>query len=117
MTRWKIKPAARLQRVSRLKYNLIMKFDISHIAKLANLTLTDEEKKKLEKQLEETVEYVNRLEEVDTKDVEPTSQVTGLENVTREDEIKPSLTQAEALQNAKSTHKGFFKVKGILNAE
>jgi aspartyl-tRNA(Asn)/glutamyl-tRNA(Gln) amidotransferase subunit C len=94
-----------------------MKFDISHVALLANLTLSDEEKTKLEKQLEETVEYVKRLEEVDTANVEPTSQVTGLENVTREDEVRASLSQAEALQNAKSTHKGFFKVKGILSSE
>jgi aspartyl-tRNA(Asn)/glutamyl-tRNA(Gln) amidotransferase subunit C len=94
-----------------------MKFDISRVAKLANLTLSEEEKEKLEKQLEETVTYVNRLEEVDTKNVEPTSQVTGLENITREDEIKPSLTQDEALQNSKSTQNGFFKVKGILSNE
>lgn len=94
-----------------------MKFDITHVAKLANLPLTDDEKKKLETQLEETVQYVEGLEKVDTKEVEPTSQVTGLENITRDDEIKPSLTQEEALQNAKSTYNGFFKVKGILNNE
>lgn len=94
-----------------------MKFDISHVAKLANLPLTDEEKKKFEKQLEETITYVESLEKVDTKGVEPTSQVTGLENVIREDVVKPSLSQEEALKNAKQTHNGFFKVKGILNVE
>ena len=94
-----------------------MKFDISHVAKLANLPLSDEEKKKFSKQLEETIEYIESLNEVDTKDVEPTSQVTGLENVTRQDTVKPSLTQEEALSNAKSTHNGFFKVKGILQDE
>ncbi len=94
-----------------------MKFDVNHVAKLANLTLSDDEKKKFEAQLEETVEYIKGLDEVDTNGVEPTSQVTGLENVTREDEIKPSLTQAQALSNAKSTYNGFFKVKGILNNE
>ncbi len=94
-----------------------MKFDITHVARLANLTLSEEEKKKFEKQLEETAVYVEELSEVDTHDIEPTSQVTGLENVTREDEVKPSLTQEQALSNAKSTHNGFFKVKGILNAE
>lgn len=92
-----------------------MKFDISHVAKLANLPLTDEEKKKFATQLEETITYVESLEKVDTKGVEPTSQVTGLENVTREDIVKPSLTQEQALSNAKSTYNGFFKVKGILN--
>ncbi|MEK9176264.1 MAG: Asp-tRNA(Asn)/Glu-tRNA(Gln) amidotransferase subunit GatC [Patescibacteria group bacterium] len=91
-----------------------MKFDISYVAKLANLPLTDEEKKKFAAQLEETITYVESLEKVDTKGVEPTSQVTGLENVTREDKVRPSLSQEEALKNAKFTHNGFFKVKGIL---
>lgn len=94
-----------------------MKFDIKHVAKLANLSLTSEEEEKFGKQLEETVEYIEGLDEVKTDGVEPTSQVTGLENVTREDEIKPSLTQEQALSNASSTHNGFFKVKGILNNE
>lgn len=94
-----------------------MKFDISHVAKLANLPLTDEEKKRFGKQLEETIEYIENLNEVDTKGVEPVSQVTGLENVTREDIVKPSLSQEEALKNAGSTHNGFFKVRGILGNE
>lgn len=94
-----------------------MKFDISHVAKLANLPLTDEEKKKFGKQLEETIEYIKNLNEVDTKGIEPTSQVTGLENVTREDIVKPSFSQEEALKNAGSTQNGFFKVKGILGNE
>lgn len=90
-----------------------MKIDISHIAKLANLQISSNEKVKLEKQLDETVEYVEELNEVNTKDVEPTSQVTGLENVTRKDETKPSLSQNQALSNAKSKHNGFFKVDAI----
>ena len=92
-----------------------MKIDVAHVAKLANLPLSEAEKKKFEKQLGETLEYVSQLNEIDTKGVEPTSQVTGLENVTREDEVKPSLTQEEVLKNAKSTHNGFFKVPAILD--
>lgn len=94
-----------------------MKIDVSHVAKLANLPLSEEEKKKFEKELSETLDYVNQLEKIDTKDVEPTSQVTGLENVTRDDEAKPSLPQKEVLKNAKATHNGFFKVKAILDNE
>ncbi|KKQ75324.1 MAG: Aspartyl/glutamyl-tRNA(Asn/Gln) amidotransferase subunit C [Candidatus Woesebacteria bacterium GW2011_GWB1_38_5b] len=94
-----------------------MKFDVTHVAKLANLTLSSGEKKKFEKQLQETVEYIEELDEIDVKDIEPTSQVTGLENVLREDEVKPSLSQEDALKNAKSTYNGFFKVKGILDSE
>ncbi|HSX40435.1 MAG TPA: Asp-tRNA(Asn)/Glu-tRNA(Gln) amidotransferase subunit GatC [Candidatus Saccharimonadales bacterium] len=92
-----------------------MKIDVSHVAKLANLPLSKEEKDKFEKQLDETLEYVNQLEEIDTKNVEPTSQVTGLENVTREDIAAPSLPQEQALKNSKSTYNGFFKVKAILD--
>lgn len=91
-----------------------MKIDVSHVAKLANLPLSDEEKKKFEKQLEETLSYIENLKEVDTQDVKPTFQVTGLENIEREDEAAPSLSQEDALKNAKSTYNGLFKVKAIL---
>jgi len=94
-----------------------MKFDINHVSKLANLSLSDTEKEKLQTQLIETAEYVKELDEVNTEGIEPISQVTGLENILREDSIKPSLTQEEALKNTKSAHKGFFKVKGILDSE
>lgn len=91
-----------------------MKFDVTKIATLASLPLSPTEKTKLEQQLEETTQYVEELSEIKTDGLEPTSQVTGLENVVREDEIKPSLTQEEALKNAKATQNGFFKVKGVL---
>lgn len=91
-----------------------MKIDVFHVAKLANLPLTDEEKEKFEKQLSETLSYIEILKEIKTDKIPPTSHVTGLENVTRKDEPAPSLSQDEALQNAKSTHNGFFKVKAIL---
>jgi aspartyl-tRNA(Asn)/glutamyl-tRNA(Gln) amidotransferase subunit C len=94
-----------------------MKLDVAHIAKLANLPITDEEQKKLEKQLEETLSYIENLEEVDTKNVQPTAHVTGLENVTREDIAGESLDQKQALSNAKSTHEGFFQVNAILDNE
>ena len=100
-----------------------MKINVPHVAKLANLPLEPHEERKFEKQLSEIVTYVEKLKEVDTKSVEATSQVTGLENITREDEAKLSLTQDEALSNillrqsseeqAKSQHNGLFKVKAI----
>lgn len=95
-----------------------MKIDVSHVAKLANLTLSDEEKVKFEKQLSETLSYVEKLKEVDTAGIEETSQVTGLENITREDETTDcTLSQEETLSGTKSTQNGFFKVKGILPNE
>ena len=92
-----------------------MKLDVKHIAKLANLPINGDEEKKLEKQLSETLTYIEILQEVDTKNVEPTAHVTGLENVTREDTPYPSLTQEQALMNTKKQHEGFFKVEAILD--
>lgn len=94
-----------------------MKINVSHIAKLANLPLSDEETKKFDKQLSEVLQYIEKLNELDTKNVEPTSQVTGLENVLRSDETASSLTQEQALSNAPKQYNGFFEVKGILEAE
>ena len=91
--------------------------DIDQVAKLANLTLSPAEKKIFEKQLSEVIEYINKLNEVDTQNVEPIGQITGLENVTREDIPAPSLSQAEALKNAPRTHNGFFEVNAILEEE
>lgn len=94
-----------------------MKLDINRVATLANIPLTDAEKKKLESQLKETLKYVEVLEEVDTKKVEPTSQVTGLENVTREDKSQASLSQEAALSNTQKTYDGYIMVPGILDNE
>lgn len=91
-----------------------MKINVSHVAKLANLPISPAEKEKFEKQLDETIEYIKGLDEVDTKKIEPTSQVIGLENITRDDVSKPSLTQEEVLSNTNSKHNGFFKVDQVL---
>lgn len=87
--------------------------DVKHIAKLAHLKLTDQEMTKFQKQLASILDFVSALSAVDTKDVIPTSQVTGLENVFREDEVKKSLSQSEALVNAKRKHNGYFAVDAI----
>lgn len=94
-----------------------MKIDVAHVAKLAKLPLKPKEKEKFENQLSKILSYIEKLNEVDTKNVEPTSQVTGLENITREDETLSSLTQEEVLSNTKSQHNGLFKVKAILDNE
>lgn len=91
-----------------------MKIDVSHVAKLANLPLEPGEEQKFDKQLSDILAYVEKLKEVNTRNVEATSQVTGLENVTREDQTSSSLSQEETLSNTKSVHNGLFKVKAIL---
>ena len=94
-----------------------MKIDVVYIAKLANLTLESNEIKKFEAQLGSTLDYIQQLNEVDTKNIEITSQVTGLENITREDIASDSLSQEQALSNTDEKYNGLFKVKGILDNE
>ena len=89
--------------------------EVKHVAKLANLILTDEEVEKLGGQLSETLKFIEELNEVDTQNVEETHSVTGLSNITRLDETETSLSQNQALQNAKSSENGQFKVKAIFN--
>ncbi len=91
-----------------------MKINVYHVAELANLPLKKNEIEKFDRQLSDILSYVEKLRKVDTKNVETTSQVTGLENVTREDETSPSLSQEDALSNTKSQHNGLFKVPAIL---
>ena len=91
-----------------------MKIYVSHIAKLANLTLKKEEEIKYQKQLLQILAYIENLTKVDTEDVKETSQTTGLENVTSKDVTLPSMSQEEALFNTQNKHNGLFKVKAIL---
>ncbi len=90
--------------------------DVKHIAKLANLPLTAEELKKFQKQLSSVVDYIDELQEVDTTNVEPTSQTTGLENVFRDDvvDVTRILTQEEALSGTEKTNNGYFVVDMVL---
>lgn len=90
--------------------------DVKHVAKLAKLNLTSEEISKYLKQLSSVIDFVGQLGEVDTHNVEPTSQTTGLENVFRNDEIKNKdvLTKEKALSGKDDTYNGYFKVGKIL---
>lgn len=94
-----------------------MKIDVKHVAKLANLAISDSQIKKFEKQLSSILDHINKLQKVNTEKVAEASQITGLENVTREDiaNSERTLTQDEALSNTKSSQNGLFKVKGVLN--
>lgn len=95
-----------------------MKIDVKKVAKLANLSLTPQEEQKFEKQLSEILSYVEKLNEVDVNGVEPTSQITGLANVSKNDDFSnDSLSQDSALSGTKNQHNGFFKVKAILDSE
>lgn len=92
-----------------------MKIDDKYVAKLANLPLTVEEEEKYAEQLSKILDYFEQLKQVDTANVEPTFNVTGLSNVMREDETTASLSQDEALQNASKKENGFFVTKGVFD--
>jgi len=97
----------------------LTKSDIEHVAKLANLNLTSEETKKYTSQLGAIVDFVGELSEVDTSNLEPTSQTTGLEDVYRVDETNKEngLKVEEALSGTDKTYNNAFKVSAILNKE
>ncbi len=94
-----------------------MKLNVPHIAKLANLPISSDEESVLETQLTETLTYVEMLQEIDTKNVKPTAQVTGLENVWREDVVDSTRTfsQEQALANASHVHDGYFVVPQLIS--
>jgi aspartyl-tRNA(Asn)/glutamyl-tRNA(Gln) amidotransferase subunit C len=88
--------------------------DVEHIAKLAKLEFTDEEKEKFTHQLNQILEYVEQMNKLDTSNVEPLSQVIELSNVFRADEVKQSISTEEALKNAPSKTEQFFKVPKVI---
>ncbi|GAB4546947.1 MAG: Asp-tRNA(Asn)/Glu-tRNA(Gln) amidotransferase subunit GatC [Thermodesulfovibrionia bacterium] len=88
--------------------------DIEHIALLARLGLTDEEKEVFGRQLGSIIGYIGKLNQLNTSDVEPTSHVIEMRNVFREDRIEASLDMDEAMENAPSKKGGFYKVPRII---
>jgi aspartyl-tRNA(Asn)/glutamyl-tRNA(Gln) amidotransferase subunit C len=95
------------------------KISVKHIAKLANIPITDQEEQALTKAFEETLAVVEELQTIDVTNVQPTYQVTGLENVLREDIVdeKKMFTQEQALANAKETHDGYFVVPQVISQD
>jgi len=98
---------------------MLSKQQVQHIAKLANLSLTEREIRKFQKQLGDVLDYIGILNELDTENVKPTSQVAGLENVFREDKAEENkhLSQNQALSGVKSKYQGYFKTKGIFEEQ
>ena len=91
-----------------------MEFNIDRVAELARLNLKLEEKKKLEEDLGAILDYVKKLDKLDTSKVEPTSHVLNMENVFRADEVKPSSAAEKALEHAPQTEGSFFKVPKVV---
>ena len=92
----------------------ISKQEVEHVAKLARLELAEGEKDKLIDQLSNILTYVETLNGLDTKGVEPTSHVLDIKNVMRDDVSLPGLSQEQALANAPEKAAGHFKVPKII---
>lgn len=89
--------------------------EVEHIADLARLELSEEEKNRYREQLSAILEYAARLQELDTSDIPPTSSVLPERTMLRPDEPQPGLSRAELLQNAPETAGGQFRVPPVLD--
>ncbi len=97
------------------KKEIISREKIEHLARLALIDLSEEEKVNISKQLNNILDYFQKLNELDTSNIKPTRHVIdGLKNVFREDIPGKSLTQEEALKNAREKQDGFFKAPRII---
>lgn len=88
--------------------------EVEHIAHLARLELSAEEKNRFREQLSDILEYAARLQKVDTSGIPPTSSVLPPHSVLRPDEPQPALPAADVLQNAPQSEKDQFRVPPVL---
>lgn len=89
--------------------------DAKHIAELARLEFSGEELESFTHQLNQILEYVEKLNELDTENVEPLSHPVEGNNAFREDELKPSINREEALKNAPDRDEEFFRVPKVID--
>jgi aspartyl-tRNA(Asn)/glutamyl-tRNA(Gln) amidotransferase subunit C len=92
----------------------ISREDVEHVAHLARLHLTDDEVDRMQTQLSNILEAIETLRDVDTSHVGPTASVIQLENVMRDDEVRPGLTREAALANAPLRDDPFLRVPTVL---
>ncbi len=88
--------------------------EVRHVAELAMLGLTEEEKGLFSEQLSAILDYAERLQELDTEDVPPTAHSIPLQNVMRDDEVTSSYPREDILANAPQSEQGSFKVQAVL---
>jgi len=93
---------------------MITKEEVQHIAKLAQLGLTEKEIEKMRKELSKILDYIEKLKEVDISKIEPTSHSIKLENVMRIDQSEKPPKSKKLLELAPETKKGYLKTKSIL---
>lgn len=91
-----------------------VQIDVEYVAHLARLALEPEEQRKLGAQLGQILEYIEQLQKADVSQVEPTAHAVPLVNVTRPDEVRPSMPHEEAMKNAPAELNGLFRVPTIV---
>lgn len=87
---------------------------VEHVALLARLRLTEDERARFTTQLNSILEHFEQLQQIDTADVEPMSHAVPMSNVLREDVVKPSLAPEEALRNAPDSEGDCFRVPRVI---
>ena len=97
-----------------MKERALSEEEVQHIALLAHIKLSEEEKQLFTVQLNTILGYFRVIDEANTEGVKPTLHILDLANVSREDEVEPSLSQEAALANAPNTEKGCFKAPKIV---
>jgi len=88
--------------------------EVEHVAHLARLNLSEQELEKMTAQLDTILSYVDKLEELDTHGIKPTTHAFSISNAFRADEILPSLTQEESLENCPVKNDELFIVPKII---
>jgi len=92
---------------------MITKKEVEHIAQLAELKLTDEELDKFSEQLSDVIRSFEKLDELDTENIEPTAYTVPMKNILRKDEVKDSMDREKVLANAPDKKDGHFRVPEI----
>ncbi|MBN1300550.1 MAG: Asp-tRNA(Asn)/Glu-tRNA(Gln) amidotransferase subunit GatC [Melioribacteraceae bacterium] len=95
----------------------VTKKDVEYIAKLARLELTEKETENYTDQLNQILDYMEKLNELDTSNIEPLSHPVENFNVFREDIIQPSVSREDALKNAPDANEEFFKVPKVIKTD
>lgn len=89
--------------------------EVDHVAMLARLGLEPDERERMREQLSSILEHISLLQEIDTETIPPTAQVIALDNVMRDDEVRPSLSVEDVLRNAPRSEDNMFKVRAVLD--
>jgi aspartyl-tRNA(Asn)/glutamyl-tRNA(Gln) amidotransferase subunit C len=88
--------------------------DIIYLAKLARLKLTDAEKERFSSQIGTIIKYIEKLDELDTQNIQPTAHVLGLKNIFRDDMVMEPLTDHDPINDSPAHSKGHYEVPKII---